>query len=486
MKSTFRILFYVKRDKERLDGSLPIMCRITIDGRASRFNTKISIMSELWDAKAYCAKGRSREANEINALLNDIRTSIHNVYHKLIVHENTVSAEEVKNIFLGGSVKNRTLIEAIRIYNDDIKKLIGHGKSVLTYNRYELVRKRVLCFLKEHYQLSDIPLKDVDHEFIYNFNIFVMTKYKCGVNTVGKFMQRFRSVILMAKNNEWIQTDPFVNFKIKFTKTDRGYLNQQEIDAIMKKRFSAKRLSQVRDVFIFCCYTGLSYIDVKNLTQTHIQTGFDNKLWIMSKREKTGVSFNLPLLDLPKSILDKYSQTLPEDKLLPVLSNQKMNAYLKEIGDICGIEKELTFHLARHTFATLTLTKGVSIESVSKMLGHTDIKTTQIYARVIDQKVSQDMKLFSERLDTKVTQSKSGLDLLFESLSLNKKLFLFNLPISLSKSVDIVEQISKLWYNLSESEKSSLWHNSFRNKVAEEKISIEADESENYRLKKII
>ena len=181
-------------------------------------------------------------------------------------------------------------------------------------------------------------------------------------------------------------------------KVDRGYFSQEEVTAIAMKKFSTKRLEQVRDIFIFSCFCGLAYIDVKNLRKENIRTSFDGNLWIIGKREKTDVSFSIPLLDIPRKILEKYEGKLPDNKILPVLSNQKMNAYLKEIGTLCGINKDLTFHLARHTFATLTLSKGVSIESVSKMLGHTNIRTTQIYARITDSKISDDMNLFAAKI----------------------------------------------------------------------------------------
>lgn len=231
----------------------------------------------------------------------------------------------------------------------------------------------------------------------------------------------------------------------------------------MRKKFASERLERVRDIFIFSCFTGLAYIDVKNLRQSNIRTSFDDGLWIMGKREKTGVNFNVPLLEVAKEIVEKYSGQLPDDKVLPVMSNQKMNEYLKEIGEVCGIGKDLTFHLARHTFATLTLTKGVSIESVSKMLGHTNIKTTQIYARITDVKVSNDMASFAEKLEEKRTKSKSKLDQLFECLSLSEKMALFNLPGTLSDDPERLKRISVMWHSLSEEEKSSLWSNTFQN-----------------------
>jgi site-specific recombinase XerD len=212
-------------------------------------------------------------------------------------------------------------------------------------------------------------------------------------------MQFFKRIILIARNNGLISIDPFANYKIRITKVDRGYLTQEDVEKILKKQFVTKRLELVRDIFIFSCFTGLSYIDVKNLTKKNVRTSFDTNLWIMTKRQKTKIESNILLLDVPKMILEKYKGKSPNNLLLPILSNQKMNSYLKEIGDVCEIDKELTFHLARHTFATtITLAKGVPIETVSKMLGHTNIRTTQIYARITDSKISNDMQALAGKL----------------------------------------------------------------------------------------
>ena len=206
-------------------------------------------------------------------------------------------------------------------------------------------------------------------------------------------MQFFKRIILIARNNGILTGDPFANYKIRLEKVDRGYLTEDEIKIILKKKMVSERLEQVRDVFIFSCFSGLAYVDVANLKEDNIRKSFDGNLWIITKRQKTNTDVNVPLLDIPKMILEKYKGKLPNGKVLPIISNQKLNAYLKEIADVCGIKKNLTFHLARHTFATTTtLAKGVPIETVSKMLGHTNIETTQIYARITNNKISNDMQ----------------------------------------------------------------------------------------------
>lgn len=399
MKSTFRILFYLKRDKQKMDGTIPVWCRITVDGQATRFNTKTSIHSDIWDAKAGKAAGKTRVAMEINSLLDAIKAGIYKIYYDLQTRENNITAERVKNIFLGIEVKLQTLLELFKRHNEDVEKLVGISKSKATYQKYEVTRKHLANFIREKYSISDISLKEINHMFISDFEVYLLTTAGCNANTTAKFMQFFKRIIIIAKNNGWVHADPFANYKIRIGKVDRGYLTQEEIETIMQKTFVSKRLEQVRDIFLFSCFTGLAYIDVKNLREKHIRTSFDGNLWVMTKRQKTDVNSNIPLLDVPKQILEKYQGTLPNEAVLPVLSNQKMNAYLKEIGDVCGIEKNLTFHLARHTFATsVTLAKGVPIETVSKMLGHTNIKTTQIYARITDSKIGNDMAILAGKL----------------------------------------------------------------------------------------
>ena len=461
MKSTFSILFYLKRNGQKSNGNTPIMGRITVNGMAVQFAAKVEIKQDYWNVKAGKAIGRSIEVQEVNNVLESIKTTMTKIYRDLQERESNVTPERIKNIFFGIEVKNQMLLELFKQHNDDIYKLIDISKSSVCYNKYEITRKRLTSFLKEKYHVSDISLKEINHKFITDFDAYMRSVCGCNANTTAKFIQRFKSVILMARNNGWLHHDPFANYKIKSPKVDRGYLTQEELDVIIQKDFPIKRLEQIRDIFIFACFTGLAYIDVKNLRETNVRVSFDGNLWIMTKRQKTDVQSNIPLLDVPKQIIEKYKGTLPNGMVLPVPSNQKMNAYLKEIGELCGIGKNLTFHLARHTFATLTLSKGVSIESVSKMLGHTNIKTTQIYAKITDAKIGNDMAAFAEKLEAK--KSKSKLDQLFECLSIGEKMALFNLPQTLSFDDDRSKRMSIIWQSLSDEEKSSLWAKTFEN-----------------------
>lgn len=398
MRSTFRVLFFLKRDKQKNNGNVPLFCRITIDKKEARFGMKFDVNPATWSVKAGRAIGRTSEVVELNSIIDQTKTALFNVYNDILLSEVNVTAEKVKNRFLGISTKEHNLLEHFVRHNEDVKKLIGISKSKATYQKYEVTRKHLTNFIKEKYNLTDISFKEINHLFLTDFEVYLLTSCGCNSNTTAKFMQFFKRIVIIAKNNGWIKIDPFANYKIRIKKVDRGYLSQEEVEAIMAKEFSTKRLEQVRDIFIFSCFSGLAYIDVKKLRKENIRTSFDGNLWIIGKREKTDVSFSIPLLDVPKKILEKYEGTLPENRILPVPSNQKMNAYLKEIGALCGINKEISFHLARHTFATLTLSKGVSIESVSKMLGHTNIRTTQIYARITDSKISHDMNAFAGKV----------------------------------------------------------------------------------------
>lgn len=396
MKSTFRILFYLKKGAEKKNGEVTIMARITIDGKLCQFSTKQSVLPENWNVKAGKAKGKN--AHEINSVLNNIRASITTIYNNLLQRDNYVTAEKVKNEFLGHSEGCETILHFFQKHNEDVKKLVGVTKSAATYQKYEVARKHLTDFIQSRYHVSDIAIRELTPSFIFDYELYLLTAGKCGRNTAAKFLQFLKRLVTMAHDNGIIQRDVFSNFRIRTEQVDRGYLTEEEIKVILQKEMVSERLEHVRDLFIFSCFTGLAYIDVAGLTQKNIRESFDGNLWIMTKRQKTGVNVNVPLLDIPKMILEKYRGKLDNGKILPVISNQKLNTYLKEIADICGIKKNLTFHLARHTFATTTtLAKGVPIETVSKMLGHTNITTTQIYARITNAKISSDMQGLSQK-----------------------------------------------------------------------------------------
>lgn len=400
MRSTFKVLLFVKRNAAKKNGNAPIIARITIDQIVAQFNTKLEINPINWSVSAGKAAGRSAEAVSINSMLDSIRSSVHQHYHSLLEMDGYVTAERVKNAFLGKIERGKTLIEFFEMHNEQYLQKVKMNTADKTYSRYELTKKRLIEFMKLKHSVSDMLIKEINVVFIDNFLLHIKNHYGCTHNTAMKFVQRFRTVVNFAKNTGLVTADPFGNYKVKFEQTDRDYLTMEEITAIYNKKFTSKRLEQVRDLFIFSCYTALSYIDVCELTQENIRTSFDGNLWIMTKRHKTNVASNIRLLEIPKAILEKYKDKLPNGMILPIISNQKVNDYLKEIATICNINKNLTFHIARHSYATSVLiANGVPIETVSKILGHTNIRATQIYARVTDVKVSNDMELLVQKLD---------------------------------------------------------------------------------------
>ena len=399
MRSTFSLLFYIKKSALKSNGNAPIMARITLNGEIAQFSMKCDIKPEEWNSRAQKADGKSANAIKLNGLLDNSRAIVFKHYREISEREVSISAEKVRNAFLGLKTSQFSLLELFDKHLKDIETKIGKDITRTTYLRYVRVRSRLELFMQRKYNISDIDLREINYSFICDFEIYLKSFYSCGQNATMKLIRHLRTILIIAKNNGWLHADPFANYKIQTEKTDRAYLTQQELESIMNKEFSIKRLNFVRDVFLFSCFTGLAYIDVFNLRETNIREAFDGNLWIIGKRTKTNVSYNVPLLNVPKLILKKYKGLLPNGEILPVISNQKINAYLKEIADLCEIDKLLTFHVARHTFATtVTLSKGVSIESVSKMLGHTNIKTTQIYARITDNKISNEMSILAGKI----------------------------------------------------------------------------------------
>lgn len=400
MKSTYRVLFYLKKNAIQKNGKTIIMIRITINGEIAQLSSKLQVNPDFWDVKTGKVKGRAAEANNINRQLDNLKSAIDKVYTKQFDEFGYVVPEKIKNTILGIDRKYNTLLEYFDMHNKQYAMKVGYSTSNITYNRYQLLRERLVSFLKDNYSISDIPINEVTPVFLDSFYIYIRNHYKSAHNNAMKAMQRLRKIFYFAKNTGLTIPDPFWDFNIGFETVERGFLSQKEIDTIRNKQFVTKRVEQVRDLFIFSCYTGLSYVDICNLKESNIHTAFDNSLWIMTKRQKTNVHFNVRLLNTPIQILDKYKGSQKDDKILPVISNQKLNEYLKEIADICSITQNLTFHMARHTFATtIALSNGVPIETVSKMLGHKSIKTTQIYAKITDIKMNNDMQKLAEIVD---------------------------------------------------------------------------------------
>lgn len=398
--NTFSVLFIIQKGKTNQEGKAPILARITINKRMVHISTRQSILPDRWLSKECKTIGLSKEEKKINRFLEDFKGLIYTKYNVLLLSGEILTAEKLKQVI---SSKGEKCIALLDLFDDFLKeysKLIGHKTSQRTYDKYVLVRNRLATYLRESYNLSDIPLQDISPKFIMGFDTFLRTTYHVANNHAMKMMQKFRTIYQTAIDNGWIQKNSFASIKIHFDIVDREFLTKQELAAIIQKPMTSKRLDQVRDIFVFCCFCGLAYCDVAELTTENLVVGDDRKTWLSTRRQKTDTPVNVPLLEIPLALLQKYEGQLG-GKLLPVPSNQKCNDYLKEIASICGINKELTFHMARHTFSTtVTLSNGVPIETVSKMLGHRNIRTTQIYAKVIQDKVAADMEMLAAKLES--------------------------------------------------------------------------------------
>lgn len=401
MKTKVSILFYAKKAKIAANGLIPIYTRITVNGKRIELSTNRFVENSKWSTEAGKIKGMSEEARSINNHLDLIKNQIRDAEMELVYKKIPISTETIKNRLLGLDNHVRMLVPIFQDHNNKIKELVGKEYAPGTLQRYKTSLSHTVDFLKWKYNSSDIDITYIDHSFITDYEFYLRSVRNCANNTAVKYIKNFHKVIKICLDNDWITKNPFSNYKAKLNEVEREFLSELEINNLINKDFSIQRLALVRDIFVFSCFTGLAYIDVKNLTLNHINIGIDGNKWIFTHRQKTETPSKIPLLPIPEMLIEKYKshpQCVNQNKLLPILTNQRMNSYLKEIAAACGINKELTFHIARHTFATtVTLSNGVPIETVSKMLGHKNIQTTQHYAKVLEKKVSEDMKILRDK-----------------------------------------------------------------------------------------
>lgn len=403
MTNSFGVTFYLRKYKTT-NGKAPIYARITVDGRRAEISTKRSIDEKNWNSKKGMTRGSRDEIRSLNIFLEQVRSQIVERYQEILLQKKFVTAEAVKDKFIGAENTEYTLSKLMEYHNINMKDTLAWG----TMKNYFTTQKYILLFIKNKFKSSDLYLSVLTFKFIIDFERFLRNYEPAdhhrplANNGVMKHIERFRKMISMSVRMEWLEKDPFSKYQQKFDKVERGFLTKEELQTIEHKKFALPRLQWVCDLFIFSCYTGLAYIDLMHLTPVNLIIGIDGDYWINTKRQKTNNPIHIPLLPKALELINKYKispRAQAEGTLFPIISNQKLNSYLKEIADMCGITKNLTFHLARHTFATtVTLTNGVPIESVSKMLGHSKITTTQIYAKVIERKLSDDMKELKARL----------------------------------------------------------------------------------------
>jgi site-specific recombinase XerD len=398
MSTTVSVSFYARQSRAKEDGQTPVYMRVKLGNEHFDTTTKIFINCANWSSKSGKMKGATEEAKHINSLLDAFRLKVFDYQRQLMTEGKSLSIDYIKNKWFGiVTERPRMLLEIFEHHNKQMKELVEQEFSPLTLERYITSKKHTHEFIKWKYNVDDLNIKDLNYEFITDYEFWLKSVRKCDHNTTMKYLSNFKKIVNICLKNGWLSRNPFLGYKMTKREVERPFLTNEELLAISTKAFLAPRINQVRDIFLFSCYTGLAYSDVKKLSRTEISTGIDGEKWIFTHRQKTESATRLPLLPPAQEILDRYAehpQCLNEGRLLPVLSNQKMNGYLKEIADMCGITKKMTTHTARHTFATtVTLTNGVPIETVSKMLGHKNLKTTQHYAKILDLKVSQDMSM---------------------------------------------------------------------------------------------
>lgn len=406
MKQNFSVSMQLKKCKVTKSGEVPIFKRITVDGKRLELATRRHINPHNWDYKLQRMRGRSEEARILNSYLDEQVNEVNNYFNIMIGGDSPITIDRFRSKFQKCNNECHYLIQVFEENNKLTKLEIGSKYSDRTSTQYNTTLSRLKDFIQKHYRVKDIELNHLNINFIQRFEIYLRTEYNIKTNTTIKYLKQLKKVVHYAMKLGYIRYDPFYQYATAFTEVNRGYLTAEELRRIEEKEFKIKRLDEVRDVFIFACYTGLSYSDLKTLTINSISKGIDGKNWIIYERKKTGVRAPIPILSPAQTILDKYAdnpECLAFNKPIPVKSNQKLNSYLSEIEDLCAINRHITMHLARHTFATtVTLSNGVPIETVQKMLGHKNISTTQIYSKVIDNKVSFDMEQVEQKLKRQI------------------------------------------------------------------------------------
>ena len=401
MKSTFSIIFYLKRQVVKKDGTVPVMGRITVDGTQAQFSCKTTANPDLWDTKGGRMMGKSMQALEVNRKLDKMRVSISKHYQEIMDRDNFVTADKVKNAFLGLEYRCHTLMKVYSQSRDEMEKQYKAGiKSLSSFTRYRIGCAYVGEFLQSHYHVKDIALKELSLPFITDYETFLRTEKHLKINSAMVFVRNLRAMVFRAIDNEWLVKDPFRRYEYKEEETTREFLSKEEIHLLMETPITRKKMSMVRDLFLFCCFTGLAFIDLYNLKEENIKEFFDEGKWIVIHRQKTGTEANIKLLDYPKQIMEKYRGSCEDGRVFPVPNYKSCMDSLKRLGKKCGITKPLSWHMSRHSFATsVCLSNGVPIETVSSMLGHKDIKTTQVYAKITKEKLSKDVEKLSQQIN---------------------------------------------------------------------------------------
>ena len=396
-RSTFKVLFYVNGSKEK-NGIVPIMGRVTINGSVAQFSCKQTIPKTLWDVKGNRAKGKSAEAREINLALDNIKAQIIKHYQRISDREAYVTAEMVRNAYQGIGSEYETLLGAFDKDNITFQKRVGTDRVKGTYLARVRARNHVAAFIKANYKRSDLSMLELTPDFIKEFAVFLSTDRGLQNGSIWTNCMWLKGVVMRAHFNGLIPRNPFAQFHISPNIKEREYLTEDELKTLMTHEFADSKLSYIRDIFVFASFTALSFVDIKELTTDDIVEVNGDK-WIISKRHKTKIPFQVKLLDIPLQIIKRYEPFQTDKSIFPNLNYWSICKPLKKMIKECGIRKAISFHCSRHGFATLALSKGMPIESVSRVLGHTNIVTTQLYAKITTQKIDHDRTMFGNKLN---------------------------------------------------------------------------------------
>lgn len=397
-----KVTFYLKKNETRADGTVPVLGRIRIGSSMVQFSAKVNVTEKLWDVKSGRAKGKSKAATNVNAELDNLCVAIHSAYKELQLKSDNVLALDVKNAFQGIATEQDTLVKHYEYLNEKFYKNVGVNRSVDTYKRYCVALNHLKKFLHKKYKVRDMAFQALNSTFVKSFDLYLRADLGFSNHTIVNIMARLHLVIKSAMDNGLIRQDPFIDYEYISQPLVARCLSEEEFNLILKTPLPKDNMNLVRDVFIFSCMTGLAFSDLRNLTPEHLKQAEDGVWWIHTARKKTGTPCHIPLMELPLQLIKKYKGISEKGRLFPMLSCSKTNINLKKIAKICGIERCLTFHQARHTYASLiTLSQGVPMDTVRELLGHRDWRSTRIYAHLTQEKIGDDMVNLQSKIEGK-------------------------------------------------------------------------------------
>lgn len=416
MKKNAGICLFLKKQKENLDGTSPVYLRLTLEGKRNEalISTGKNILPKLWKETRQLKITKKEELIRLRNELMRMRTEILTIVNKTHEQGIIVSAEEIKRRYLNPNeweMDSKTLLDLVELHTSIFEKYVKAAKKrKSSRTKYNTVAKHLRSFLSEELKLSDIRLKALNYSFIEKFDIYLRLKCKLCNNTTVKYCQFLRAMITVGIKHEYLKIDPFSLYEGKLEEVETHYLNEEQINILENKQFVSERLNIVKDVFLMGVFTGYAPCDIANLRQENIIKHIDGQFWIFTSRQKTKIQSNVPLLPPALKIIEKYRnhERCRDGRIVPFSSNQKMNEYLKEIGELCGIPFPLHYYVSRHSFAMMCVNNGISLESTGKMMGHKRITQTQHYARILNGTVGLEMKKFSKKFQSKTILAKVG------------------------------------------------------------------------------